>query len=178
MSLTIANTAQAALWDGEVGAHWAEHADRYDAIMHAFDGALFAAAGIGASDHVLDIGCGTGHTTRLAARRAAQGHAVGIDLSGAMLERARERSAAHGLANVSFVQGDAQVYPFPFADFDVAISRGGVMFFADHAAAFATIRRALLPAGRLAFVCPQPPRPGGDTARAFAPLNALKLEHA
>ncbi|MGW4569466.1 class I SAM-dependent methyltransferase, partial [Streptomyces sp. NPDC004561] len=56
-----------------------------------------------------------------------------------------------GLDNLRFERGDAQVHPFPPGGFDVALSRFGIMFFADPAAAFANIRRALRPGGRLAF---------------------------
>ena len=50
------------------------------------------------------------------------------------------------------MQGDAQVYPFDDAAFDVAISRFGVMFFADPVAAFTNIGRALKPGGRIAWI--------------------------
>jgi SAM-dependent methyltransferase len=151
----IVNTQQAEAWNGYEGAYWAEHQDRYDAVSGGFNDALFAAATIGEPDRVLDIGCGNGQTTRLAARRARRGHALGVDLSAPMLERARATASAEGIANVSFEQGDAQVYPFPTGSFDVAISRGGVMFFADAVVAFANIGRALRPDGRLAFMCLQ-----------------------
>jgi SAM-dependent methyltransferase len=113
---------------------------------------LFDAAAINASDSVLDVGCGNGATSRLAARRATRGRVLGIDLSLPMLERARGTAAEEGLVNVRYEQADAQVYPFAPNSFDVAISRFAVMFFADPVAAFANIRRALRPAGRLAFV--------------------------
>ncbi|MFI2617201.1 class I SAM-dependent methyltransferase [Streptomyces sp. NPDC018584] len=58
------------------------------------------------------------------------------------------------LHNVTFEQGDAQVHPFPAGGFDVVISRGGVMFFADLVAAFAPLRTAPAPGGRLAFLTP------------------------
>ena len=102
---------------------------------------------------MLDVGCGNGQLTRLAARRACLGRASGVDLSGPMLATARARAEAEGVANVSFEQGDAQVHPFPQGAFDVVLSRFGVMFFADPVAAFANIGRALVPGGRLAFVC-------------------------
>ncbi|MGP3913217.1 class I SAM-dependent methyltransferase [Nonomuraea sp. 10N515B] len=102
---------------------------------------------------MLDVGCGTGQTTRLAARTAPHGHALGVDLSEPMLARARATAIAEGITNLRFEQGDAQVHPFPEGGFDVAISRGGIMFFADPVAAFANIGRALRPSGRLAFVC-------------------------
>ncbi|MEV0050662.1 methyltransferase domain-containing protein [Saccharopolyspora shandongensis] len=148
---SIENTSQAEAWNGYEGEHWAEHQDRYDAVNSGFNEPLLNAANIGKQDRVLDLGCGNGQTTRLAAARAA--HAVGIDLSAPMLHRARNSATRAGIANVSFEQGDAQVYPFQDGEFDVAISRFGVMFFADPVAAFANIRRALRPDGRLAFVC-------------------------
>jgi len=83
---------------------------------------------------VVDIGCGTGLTTREAAHLAAPGCVVGVDVSERMLERARELTAAD---NVRYVLADAQVHPFDPAGFDVAISRFGTMFFNDPAAAFA-----------------------------------------
>jgi SAM-dependent methyltransferase len=55
--------------------------------------------------------------------------------------------------NVAFLCGDAQSYLFRAGSFDAAFSRFGVMFFPDPIAAFANIRRALRPGGRLGFVC-------------------------
>ena len=90
-----------------------------------------------------------------------------------MLERARADAAEQGIANVRFEQGDAQVHPFPHGGFDVAISRGGVMFFGDPVAGFANIRRALRPGGRLVFMSPQGGTPDSDYARATAALKPL-----
>lgn len=150
----IVNTHQFEAWNGYEGRHWAEHQARYDALNDPANTPLLNAARIHTTDTVLDIGCGNGHLTRLAARTAHR--AVGIDLSAPMLERARETAAAEHLTNVTHLQADAQVHDFEPASFDVAVSRFGVMFFADPIAAFANIGRALRPAGRLAFVCPQP----------------------
>ncbi|MET9614573.1 class I SAM-dependent methyltransferase [Kitasatospora indigofera] len=149
----VVNTEQAQAWNGYEGDHWAGHHDRWNAVNGGFDEPLFTAAAIGPRDHVLDIGCGAGRTTRLAARQAADGRALGIDLSAPMLARARAEAAGEGLANAAFVQGDAQVHPFAPAAFDVAVSRFATMFFGDPVAAFANIRGALRPGGRLAFVC-------------------------
>jgi SAM-dependent methyltransferase len=76
---------------------------------------------------------------------------LGIDISAPLLAAARRR--AGGGANLRFAEADAQTYAFEPGGFDGAFSRFGVMFFADPAAAFANIRRALRPDGRLAFVC-------------------------
>lgn len=149
----IVNVDQAEAWNNDEGRHWSTHQDRYDALNEGFTERLLDAASIGAADAVLDIGCGNGRTTRLAAQRASAGHALGLDLSAPMLERAADTAAAEGITNVAFQRGDAQVHPFDAGAFDVAISRFGVMFFADPVAAFANIARALRPPGRIAFVC-------------------------
>lgn len=175
---TVANTHQAEAWNGYEGRHWAENRRRYDAVNEGMNQPLFEAAAITATDHVLDLGCGTGRTTRLAARQAARGHAVGIDLSAPMLEQARTAAAEESVPNVTFVQGDAQVHAFPQEGFDVALSRGGIMYFSDSVAAFANIGRALRPGGRLAFVTPTPLRPDDDFVRALAPLWTLMRRHA
>ncbi|MFD8197947.1 class I SAM-dependent methyltransferase [Streptomyces sp. NPDC059701] len=173
---SIANRQQAQAWNDWEGVLWADQPERYDGMMGAFNAPLFAAAGIEARDSVLDVGCGTGQTTRQAARRAYDGNVVGIDLSAPMLERARRDAAAEGLVNVAFEQGDAQVHPFPDRGFDVLVSRGGVMFFADHVAAFTHLRKALVPAGRLAFLGPQPAGPDSAYARATAALSPFLRE--
>ncbi len=147
-----ANATQVAAWDGTAGDYWTEHDARFDASVRAYNPRLFAAAGIIPGDRVLDVGCGTGWTTREAARLAWAGTVTGIDLSTRMLERARRRSAVEQLANVDFLRADAQDHPFPAGSFDVAISRTGTMFFADPIAAFANIRRALAPNGRIALM--------------------------
>ncbi|MEF9881095.1 class I SAM-dependent methyltransferase [Streptomyces sp. P9-A4] len=172
----IANRQQAEAWNDWEGIHWAEHPERYNAMMGAFNAPLFAAAGIAPGDRVLDVGCGTGQTTRIAARQAYDGDVTGIDLSAPMLERARRDAAAEGIDNVTFEQGDAQVHPFPDRGFDVLLSRGGVMFFADHIAAFTHLRHALAPAGRLAFLGPQPGGPDSAYARATAALSPFLRE--
>jgi ubiquinone/menaquinone biosynthesis C-methylase UbiE len=153
------NAEMASAWNGEEGQDWAARADRFDAASAAFDPALFAAAGIGAADRVLDVGCGAGVSTRAAARVAVDGHATGIDVSAPLLAEARRRSAAAGLTNTTFVQGDAQVHPFEPASFDVVVSRFGVMFFGDPVAAFANLARALGSGGRLAVLSWQLRRP-------------------
>jgi ubiquinone/menaquinone biosynthesis C-methylase UbiE len=116
--------------------------DFYGVELRAHHQHLRAAYGISRSDDVLDIGCGTGLTTREAACAAAQGRVVGVDVSERMLERARQLTTAERLGNVRYELGDAQVHRFPPAGFDVALSRFGTMFFSDPPAAFANIAAA------------------------------------
>jgi SAM-dependent methyltransferase len=150
--MVIANVDMAAAWDGAEGEHWAAHADRYEATAPGYWRALLAAVAIERDAAILDIGCGTGQSTREAARVASSGTVVGVDLSARMLEHARTAANAEGLANVRFEQADAQVHPFPPGAFDLALSVFGAMFFADPAAAFANIDRALRPGGGLALL--------------------------
>lgn len=149
----IVNSGQAQAWNGYEGEHWAAHYDRYDAVNGGFNEALLDAGEIDEHARVLDLGCGNGQLTLAAARRARFGEATGVDLSDPMLARARGRAKAENVPNAAFERGDVQVHPFPESSFDVALSRFGVMFFADPVAAFANVARALRPGGRLAFVC-------------------------
>jgi len=128
------------------------HAERHDAELRLHNVHLRAAAGVRTGESVLDIGCGAGQTTREAGRAAAPGHVLGVDISAPAIERARELTAAQGLDNVAYELADAEVHPFAAERHDIAISRFGTMFFADPAAAFANIARALCPSGRLALL--------------------------
>lgn len=148
----IANVDMAAAWDGEEGDDWSENAERYDAADREIWARFEGEVDIGEADQVLDIGCGTGKSTRSAARRASSGSVLGIDLSSRMLDRARRQSEDEGLTNIRYVQGDAQVHPFEPEVFDIAISSFGAMFFADPVAAFTNLARALRHDGRVAFV--------------------------
>jgi SAM-dependent methyltransferase len=124
----------------------------YDAELQKHNEVLRRAYRIGPNDHVLDIGCGSGQTTRDAARFAATGRVVGVDKSMSMVERARQLAETAGLHNVSFLQADAETHRFPSESFDIAISRFGTMFFADPITAFANLARALRPGGRLVMM--------------------------
>src|SRR4030095_4853257 len=124
----------------------------YDAELHLHAEVLRRACAILPAERVLDIGCGTGQTTRDAARAASAGSALGVDISAQMIGRARELAVAAHLRNVRFEHGDAQVHAFPAHGFDVAISRFGTMFFADSVAAFRNIRAALQDGGRLVMM--------------------------
>ena len=124
----------------------------YDAELRRHNEVLRQACGVQSHDHVLDIGCGTGQTTREAARAARAGTALGVDASAPAIERAGELARAEGLRNITFECADAQVRRFPRERFDLAISRFGTMFFGDPAAAFTNIGRALRPGGRLVMM--------------------------
>lgn len=140
-------------WAGDEGRFWAENRDRQEAMLARLSRRLIELASIQPCESVLDIGCGCGETTVRAAAAARPGAVVGIDVSDAMLECAKELAVTGGADNVSFQRADAQSQRFTPRSFDVAISQLGVMFFRDPQEAFANIHRALRPGGRLAFLC-------------------------
>jgi SAM-dependent methyltransferase len=103
---------------------------------------------------VLEIGCGTGAlTVPLSAAVGDHGRLVAVDISEPMLRVARQRVEDRGLHNVKLLLGDAQVFEFEPAAFDLATSRMGVMLFANPTVAFRNIGGALKPGGRLTFAC-------------------------
>jgi SAM-dependent methyltransferase len=151
------HTGEPGALDGPAARHGNATANRpglvdYDAELRLYNEVLRRACGVRRHDHVLDVGCGTGQTTREAARTATAGSALGVDLSAQMIDRARESAQTEGLHNVTFERADAQVHRFPPKHFDLTISRFGTMFFDDPAAAFANIGRALRPPGRLVMM--------------------------
>ncbi|MEU4561878.1 class I SAM-dependent methyltransferase [Actinoplanes sp. NPDC023936] len=151
------NREQERAWNGDEGAYWARHHELFEGSLARYQPAFLAAAAIEPGHRVLDVGCGTGVTTRAAAAAAPAGHAVGVDLSSAMLDVARELAGRAGLANISFERADAQVHPFRSGAFDVVISRTGSMFFEGPRAAFANLCRGLAPGGRLVLLTWQQP---------------------
>ena len=104
-------------------------------------------------EFVVDVACGTGVVTRLAAERVgANGRVVGVDLTPEMLEVAAATTPT-GL-RIDWRQGDAVSLPLPDESNDLALCQLGLMFFPDRAAAVSEMRRVLSPGGRLAVNVP------------------------
>jgi len=110
----------------------------------------FSLGALRPGEHVLDIGCGAGMDTLVAAQMVGTGGTVtGIDMTPAMVAKARRSVAETGLAQVTIVEGSAEDLPFESASFDVVISNGVIDLIPDKDAVFSEIARVLRPGGRI-----------------------------
>ena len=101
-------------------------------------------------DNVLDVGCGAGVDTLFSAMMTgSSGKAVGVDLTPAMLVRAKKNLLKTDLKNVVFKEGSVENLPFPEEDFDVVTSNGALNLVPDKVRAFGEIYRVLKSGGRL-----------------------------
>jgi ubiquinone/menaquinone biosynthesis C-methylase UbiE len=113
---------------------------------------LITQAGVGQGQRVLDVGCGTGDVSLLAARLVgAGGEVVGIDREAQMVEAARKRANDLGLANVRFVQGDFRELGAAEGAFDAAVGRLVLMYQADAVEAVRRLTRTVRPGGLVLF---------------------------
>lgn len=165
------NSDQIAEWNGAQGQRWADLQRDLDNMTRPFGDAALAVAKPRAGEQVIDIGCGCGDTSFAIARAVGgKGSVLGVDVSRPMLDVAERRLKTERLGNVSFREADAAVATLP-ASQDLVFSRFGVMFFGGPVLAFAHLRGALRPGGRLAFCCWRHPR---DNPWAMAPLAAAR----
>lgn len=113
---------------------------------------VFPSLEVRTGDRALDVGCGFGDTAiQLAQRVGPKGAVVGIDCCNAFLESARADAAAAGLDNLTFIEGDAQSYPFQ-PEYDFCFSRFGTQFFENPVAGLKNMRRSLKPGGRMTMI--------------------------
>jgi SAM-dependent methyltransferase len=146
------NADRIADWNGQSGERWVAHQARLDAMVSVFGQAAIDAAAPAEGERVLDVGCGAGASSlALASRVGAGGQVLGVDISEPLISRARALAPRDTPAQ--FRVADASSAELPEGAFDILFSRFGVMFFDDPTGAFAHMRRALRPGGRVAFVC-------------------------
>jgi SAM-dependent methyltransferase len=149
-----ANADQIDYWNSENGRKWVRHQEALDCICSKVRDRLLERAAPQVSERVVDIGCGAGETSLAVARLAGpEGRVLGVDVSEPLLALAERRAQEAGLRNLRFRLADAQSHDLSAEAAELAISRFGVMFFSDPAAAFANIRRGLKPGGRIVFAC-------------------------
>jgi SAM-dependent methyltransferase len=146
------NTAQIEFWNSAASRAWADQYERMDRAVADLTKVLLDMAAAQPGEHVLDIGCGSGSTVlELAARVGPGGHVLGADISNQSVARARQRIADAGSRHAEVIVADVSSHAFAPNTFDLVFSRFGVMFFSDPQAAFANVRRAMKPGGRLAL---------------------------
>ncbi len=101
-------------------------------------------------ERILDLGCGAGTDSLVAARMVGpKGHVVGVDMTREMLDKARRAAGEMGADSVEFVEGEAEQLPFADASFDVVISNGVIDLIPDKDAVFSELYRVLAPGGRI-----------------------------
>ena len=148
------NAAQIEFWNGPTGQRWTRLQKQIEDNLRPFTEAVLQRLAPKPGERIVDVGCGTGDTTlALAERVQATGYVLGVDVSHLLLQRAIARAANTPEYPIRFAEADAAVHAFERGTYDALFSRFGVMFFADPAAAFAHMRRALKPGGRFAFCC-------------------------
>jgi arsenite methyltransferase len=141
------------------GRAWAEDLDYPPELANVPDTAADSFAGVanpfalgrlGDGERVVDLGCGAGTDSLVAAQMVGQnGHVTSIDMTPEMLERARVATTELGLTNVDFVEGEIERLPLANDSVDVVISNGVIDLVPDKNAVFAEIFRVLRPGGRM-----------------------------
>ncbi len=158
------NEDQIEYWNDSAGEQWVAEQATMDAMLVKVTEALMTRAAPKSGQRVLDIGCGTGETSVIVADAGAT--VIGVDISGPMLALAQKRLGARG----ETIRADASEYQDQ-SGFDLIISRFGVMFFDDPAAAFANIHSNLKSGGRIVFACWRAPQENDWVIR---PMMAVK----
>src|SRR6266446_4265285 len=161
-------TTEAEYWRSAATRAWAEQHERQDRALAGLAEATLGLAAPRLGEQVLDSGT---TVLELAGRVGPNGHVLGADISQRSVARARERVAAAGLRQAEIICADAATHPFAPGSLDLAFSRLGVMFFSDPVAAFANIRRAMKPEGRLALAVFRKPE---ENPWPNAPLDAVR----
>jgi arsenite methyltransferase len=141
------------------GREWAEDLGYPPELARVPDTAVESFAGVAnpfslgrlhAGERVLDLGSGAGTDSLVASQMVGRrGHVTGIDMTPAMLAKARRAADELGAANVDFVEGEIESLPFPDESFDVVISNGVIDLVPDKDAVYAEVHRVLVPGGRV-----------------------------
>jgi SAM-dependent methyltransferase len=130
---------------------------------------LIQASGASATDTVLDVACGPGLVVCAFAKVVA--HATGIDITPAMLDRARQLQKEKGLTNVNWELGDVTSLPFPDASFSIVTSRFAFHHVLDPSTVLGEMKRVCQPGGKVVVV---DSAPAPDKVDAFNTVEKLR----
>lgn len=157
------------------GRAWAEDLGYPEELRLVPDGAVESFAGVAnhwplgrlsPGERVLDLGCGAGTDSLIAAQMVGPtGRVTGLDMTAEMLAKARAAAAEMGVLNVTFVEGEAETMPFPDASFDAVISNGVIDLIPDKHAVFSELFRVLAPGGRIQVADVTIQRPVSDEGK-------------
>ncbi|BAQ18576.1 class I SAM-dependent methyltransferase [Methyloceanibacter caenitepidi] len=152
-----AQTVSAEDWANERGQKWCDQLSAMEATLDPVDAPLIDALQLDRPLRIAEIGCGGGGTTLKILRNAPAGSSVhGIDISPALVEKARTRAATE-TGDIAFHIANGERAPAPAGPYDRLVSRFGIMFFDDPEAAFSNLSSWLAPGGRIAFAVWGPP---------------------
>jgi arsenite methyltransferase len=134
----------------EYADEWLEGIPEDSIESFAGTGNPFSLGELGLGERVVDVGCGAGIDSLIAAQKVGpDGRVIGVDMTPSMLEKARDAARESGLANVEFRQGYAEELPVDDGWADAVISNGVLNLMPDKAAALEEMSRVLKPGGRL-----------------------------
>ncbi|MFT7221220.1 MAG: SAM-dependent methyltransferase [Candidatus Azotimanducaceae bacterium] len=165
------NTEQAEFWNGRMGQAWAKAEAQIDRILAPLSDEAVSRMAAVSGEKVIDIGCGGGGTSL--ALTASGASIWGVDISQKMIECARQKVGSN--EHLAFSVGDAAAESFS-PEYQAVFSRFGVMFFADPISAFSNIRTALVPGGRMAFLCWQTPAENPWISLAASALQPFQAD--
>ena len=165
------------------GRAWAEDLGYPSELANVPDSAVESFAGVAnpwtmgrlsPGERVLDLGSGAGTDSLIAAQMVGEdGSVTGIDMTPEMLAKARAAAAAMGVANVEFVEAEAEGLPFADASFDVVTSNGVIDLIADKEAVFAELHRVLEPGGRIQIADVTIQNPVSEEGRRKVAISGL-----
>ena len=165
------NQQQQDFWSSQAGEKWVKHQRDMDALLAPVLQLVLDHAELQAGETVLDIGCGAGTSTVQAAQLVGKtGRCTGVDIADTLLDHAARELDRD---NINWLLADAQTHKFQPNTFDAMISRFGTMFFADTIAAFANIKAALKPNGRVVIAAWGP---APDNPWFMLPAKAAKMQ--
>jgi ubiquinone/menaquinone biosynthesis C-methylase UbiE len=161
-------------WEGAAPG-WAKWEEAVTRWMEPATVVMLEMAGVIPGTRVLDLACGAGSQTLIAAQRVgAQGHVLASDISATMLQHVQENAQTAQLGNVSTILSAAEELDVAAESFDAAICRLGLMLFVEPSKALGAVRRALRPGGKAAIVVFTTPAANAFMAK---PMQIL-LRHA